>query len=1150
MLGRRNTRRFSRLGLFVVLGFALLVVAPAAASATPTLTTDKADYAPSQVVHVTGTGFDRETTYALPVQRPDASIVLIDPITHTPLSPFGWGFATTDANGNLTYDYQLDGILGSYELRAYPDSWAGDWNEPPIASMSFTDGPGGSADLDQGANFDNAGPSASDCNPTNWVNGELGPSKARYSEGDSVPYRMRFDSLDTSAAHSVTIEWDTTKAGKHAIDYLTSFDRTVTTANPCSGVSDCSLTPTPALGGPTNSLFDIPKDPQVDNGSGSPIAQLAGAFKLYGGVITGLGPYVYHDGDGFAGDKTARITIEFTANVVNPVLAWGGHIAQRRAAGGSGGWGAGNAAVDISGASYHMRLINLDGSGGNQDRALSNDAVTFPGSITIIKQATPEGSTSFPFTASPTQLLNFPLVDDGTSANTQVFSNITTFQNYTVSETVPGGWTLNTINCGVTTPNGGSTSGTKPAVTINMKEGEDWTCTFNDSRDTGKLEVVKDLIPTADGGRFDLQIDAATEKANAGDGGTTGEKTLNTGDHTVGEIAGTTTPATVLSNYQKSIECKASNGSGAVVASVSADSAGPLTVPVGSGDDIVCTITNTRETGKLEVVKDLIPTADGGRFDLQIDAATEKANAGDGGTTGEKTLNTGDHTVGEIAGTPTPATVLSNYQKSIECKASNGSGAVVASVSDDSAGPLTVPVGSGDDIVCTITNTRETGKLEVVKDLITTADSGRLDLQIDAATEKANAGDGGTTGEKTLNTGDHTVGEIAGTPTPATVLSNYQKSIECKASNGSGAVVASVSDDSAGPLTVPVGSGDDIVCTITNTRETGKLEVVKDLIPTADGGRFDLQIDAATEKANAGDGGTTGEKTLNTGDHTVGEIAGTPTPATVLSNYQKSIECKASNGSGAVVASVSDDSAGPLTVPVGSGDDIVCTITNTRETGKLEVVKDLITTADSGRLDLQIDAATEKANAGDGGTTGEKTLNTGDHTVGEIAGTPTPATVLSNYQKSIECKASNGSGAVVASVSDDSAGPLTVPVGSGDDIVCTITNTRETGKLEVVKDLITTADSGRLDLQIDAATEKANAGDGGTTGEKTLNTGDHTVGEIAGTPTPATVLSNYQKSIECKASNGSGAVVASVSDDSAGPLTVPVGSGDDIVCTI
>src|SRR5439155_22719727 len=145
--------------------------------------------------------------------------------------------------------------------------------------------------------------------------------------------------------------------------------------------------------------------------------------------------------------------ITFTASVNNPVLAWGGHISSRQ------DWGANNSAVAISGSPYHMRLIDLDGAGGNQDRSLSAQAVIFPGSITIIKDATPNGSTSFDFTASPSPLANFSLVDDGTPANTnkKLFSNILTFQTYTVNETpIPAGWGFDSVSCSVTTPNGGS----------------------------------------------------------------------------------------------------------------------------------------------------------------------------------------------------------------------------------------------------------------------------------------------------------------------------------------------------------------------------------------------------------------------------------------------------------------------------------------------------------------------------------------------------------------------------------------------------------------------------------------------------------------------------------------------------------------------
>src|SRR5919199_1207414 len=78
-----------------------------------------------------------------------------------------------------------------------------------------------SSTLDQCAN---GGPGSTVC--TDWVSGNLGASKAGYLEGDSVPYRLRMLNLK-AGSHTATIEWDTTKGGKHAIDYITSWDRTV-----------------------------------------------------------------------------------------------------------------------------------------------------------------------------------------------------------------------------------------------------------------------------------------------------------------------------------------------------------------------------------------------------------------------------------------------------------------------------------------------------------------------------------------------------------------------------------------------------------------------------------------------------------------------------------------------------------------------------------------------------------------------------------------------------------------------------------------------------------------------------------------------------------------------------------------------------------
>src|SRR5688572_29335917 len=100
-----------------------------------------------------------------------------------------------------------------------------------FAGVGLTSAPAGAVaagDLDQCANGAVGGPPER-CTGANWVNGDLVASKAHYLEGQSVPYRLKISGLDPAlATHTVTIQWDTTKGGQHAIDYLTSYDRTET----------------------------------------------------------------------------------------------------------------------------------------------------------------------------------------------------------------------------------------------------------------------------------------------------------------------------------------------------------------------------------------------------------------------------------------------------------------------------------------------------------------------------------------------------------------------------------------------------------------------------------------------------------------------------------------------------------------------------------------------------------------------------------------------------------------------------------------------------------------------------------------------------------------------------------------------------------
>jgi hypothetical protein len=608
---------------------------------SPTIESDKAVYRPGEQVTLTGANW----------QPGEAIQVFVDDEADNEWSHTADVVAADD--GTFSYRFRLPSEFAARYTVTATGALSG------VATTAFADPPGGnpSADLDQCANGSLSSPNDPACSPDEWVNGNLGSSKAHYFEGDSVPYRLVMGNLSLPGPHTVTIEWDTTKGGKHAIDYLTSFDRTVTTADPCAGVAGCS--------GPANT-FPIPLDGQVDDGADEPIDQIGGVFSLYGGTITSVGVdpfYLYPDGTDFAGDKTARISIAFDADVANPVLAWGGHISSRD------DWGPDAAAVAIPGSPYHMRLIDLDGSGGNQDRSLSADAVIFPASITIIKDAIPDSAQAFGFTAtgglSPA---GFTLDDDGADppSNTQVYSGILVTanngNNYTITEQTVSGWDLTSLDCEVETDLGGSQIEAPPSASINLREGENVSCTFVNTAQAAHLTLVKEVIRdnggTAEASDWTLSADGPTPIS--GPGGA--DSNVNAGTYLLSESGG---PA----GYTP----------GAWVCVGGSQNGDQVTL--GPGGSATCTITNNDQPGTL-IVKKVLILDDGGTldeidFEFSVNGGTPQAFEADGQN--DLTVDAGTYSVVE----PAVAGYTTSYNNCTDVVVANGGSATCTITNND-----------------------------------------------------------------------------------------------------------------------------------------------------------------------------------------------------------------------------------------------------------------------------------------------------------------------------------------------------------------------------------------------------------------------------------------------------------------------------------
>jgi len=238
------------------------------------------------------------------------------------------------------------------------------WGLALAAAMSFTpahSATGPSVTLQQCANGSfSAAPRA--CSGSAWTSGAVNKNNSHYVEDDATPLRMLFGGLTVGSTNVITFQWDTTEAGVHAYDYLESFDHTETLGmgdNPCSGVAGCSLG--------TFTTFPVPVDPLV---SGSGVTQRAGVFVLFGGTLTSASAYQYVGS--FNGRSSAAITLTFTANTSNPVLAIGGHLAS------ANDWGgAGSGASSVSGT-LQTRLYSFNGKNKSQTQSLSGVAIALP----------------------------------------------------------------------------------------------------------------------------------------------------------------------------------------------------------------------------------------------------------------------------------------------------------------------------------------------------------------------------------------------------------------------------------------------------------------------------------------------------------------------------------------------------------------------------------------------------------------------------------------------------------------------------------------------------------------------------------------------------------------------------------------------------
>jgi hypothetical protein len=222
--------------------------------------------------------------------------------------------------------------------------------------------------------------------------------------------------------------------------------------------------------------------------------------------------------------------------------------------------------------------------------------------------------------------------------------------------------------CTVTSPNGGSQFTSSSTLTVSLKEGENVTCTFINTRQTAHLIVIKHVVNdnggTAVAGDFTMSV-------------------TGTGPNPA-SFAGAESPGTNVTIGPGSYNVSESGLSG-YTASYSADCSGTIA----AGQTKTCTVTNDDQPGTLTIIKVVVNNSGGtaqvSDFPLFYDSTAATSGV-------PNTVNAGSYVVSETNQPGYSATI------SGDC---------------DSSGNVTVGVGESKS--CTITNDDQAATITVVK---------------------------------------------------------------------------------------------------------------------------------------------------------------------------------------------------------------------------------------------------------------------------------------------------------------------------------------------------------------------------------------------------------------------------------------------------
>ena len=1022
ILRRGFLRPFAFISLAAIAVAATLLLV-SGSNAAPTLSTDKADYYAAEIVTVTGAGFASNTNYDVPIIRPDGSIVK----GNGTLSP-GWDTVTSNGSGGFTYLYKLDGIFGSYEVRAYPSPWSGNLSEGALTTVTFTD-----ADIHFSQCANDVG-NDDIVNACMWQEGGINQNDSVFHEGDAVPHRLVHKLTDVGA-YSFEFEYDFSKASIYAYDFLTSADQgpqsSLALLNPCA---DLPAFASGACSTVTNALYTGSATIPIvsDNFDAVPTAEAAVVSRNFRvacsgpGACSAIATLFLSGNGGEAGDvgenhvpdtdpdcvntvapRCGTASVKIRMSLTTPagtsnsspttVYIWfGGHLASAAVWGGSGCGSSGTSscgASSISGAPFHMQYKCLDEpdspdggceSVGNRDNQISPGTVQ-QGTITIIKDAIPNHAQDFSFTCT-SPLGSFSLDDDadGALSNTASFPSVTP-GTYTCTESAPpAGWSLTSLVC--TDPDSGTTVnlGTRTA-TIDLDNLETVTCTFTNTG-VGTINIVKDAVPndaqdfsftcTSPLGSFSLDDDA--------DGTLLSTKTF------ASQAPGTymCTESIPLIPWELTMISCTDPDSGTTT-DVSLLTA---TIDLDVGETVTCTFTNVKQ-GNVTIIKDAVPNdAQNFSFTGTCFGAFSLDDDADGTLSNTKSGNVPVGSCTVVEGAPAAGWSLT----SLVCSDPDSGTAVNLGTRT-----ATIDVDAGESITCTFTNSGS-GTIRINKFCDPAGDLQQFTFTRSyGANVLLSCGQSNITGGLAATT--YAVGEI--------VPAGWD-------------LTSATCDDGSLIGAISLQPGETVTCTFNNVKDAFII-ICKETDPNGDPQSFDFSVswDSGVDPDfSLTDGNCNNSGDLDPGTYSASESV----PAGWV---QTSAPCS--------------DSSNIATIGLSAGETVTCTFNNTK-TGSITIVKNALPDGTQGFF-FTCSSPIGAFTLDDNGTNGDPFDNS-KTTSGLLPGT-------------YVCTESVPAGWQLTSATcSDGSLPSSIGLSAGENVTCTFIDTKE-GSITIVKDVINPATS-------------------------------------------------------------------------------------------